>query len=378
MQTLRLVYRSLLADRNRTLLSVLAVAAAIVLVIVLEGFKVGLWQQVRSYRENLSVQLVVMPAGASTTVQTRVVLPPSVVKQVSSAPGVRRTYPLVIVPTIFVRGERSTPISIIGYEQAGGPWRLKSGRGVQAAGELVMDYSLARRFGLAVGDSVYLFGKEFRIVGLSADTAFIFGSYVFISLKDAFSLFSAAHVSQGESDEGALNLLLVEVKQAAQVAQVREEIERIAPAVNVLTPTELAANDVGMVQDIMGSVMNLMVSVAYVVGVLVIGLTLYAAVLERLREYGIMKAIGARNTRLYAYVLSQAVAFAVPGFALGTAFGLGVAALFAWLMPQFLVVVMDAQVLLRVGVAALVMAAVASLLPIRQVAGVDPALVFRQ
>ena len=56
----------------------------------------------------------------------------------------------------------------------------------------------------------------------------------------------------------------------------------------------------------------------------------------------------------------------------------GVAALLAWMLPQYVVVAWDGQVLLRAAVAAGVMASLASLIPIRQVAGVDPALVFRQ
>jgi putative ABC transport system permease protein len=124
--------------------------------------------------------------------------------------------------------------------------------------------------------------------------------------------------------------------------------------------------------------MNLLVLVAYVVGVLVIGLVLYAGVLERVREYGIMKALGTRNSRLYEHVMGQAAVFTAAGLAVGLLASLGVAALFAWLLPQYLVVVGDATVLLRVGVAALLMALVASAFPVRQVAEVDPAMVFRQ
>ena len=144
-----------------------------------------------------------------------------------------------------------------------------------------------------------------------------------------------------------------------------------------MTPPELASNDVATVRALLGSVMNLMVAVAYVVGTLVIGLTLYASVFEQIRSFGIVKALGARNAHLYAYVLAQAGVFSITGFGLGIALSLGVAWLVSWLAPQYLVVPLDAQVLARSALAAFVMATTASLLPIRQVAEVDPVMVFR-
>lgn len=375
---LRFFYRSLLFDRQRALLSVAAVAAAIVLVVVLEGFKEGLWQQVRAYREHLSVQLVATPAGASGSVFTRSALPARAADQVSQVPGVKRVYPLVNVPAIFAQDEKKTSISVIGYEGAGGPWQLKAGRAIVGQGELVMDYALARKYRFAVGDWTTLLGREFQIVGLSTGTSSMLGSYVFIGLEDALSLLSGAQLTQGAAARGTPNLLLVEIVPGTPVPRVQQAISEAVPAVNVLTPQDLAANDVGMVQELMGSVLNLLVSVAYLVGVLVIGLTLCSSILERLREYGIMKALGVPNYQLYRYVLGQALAFALGGFALGFIASFGVVAVLSWLVPQYQVLIWDTQVLLRAGVAALAMASVAALLPIRQVAGVDPALVFRQ
>lgn len=78
----RFLYRNLLSDRGRAALSVLAVASAIVLLVMLEGFKVGLWQQVRSYQEHLPVQLVAAMATASSSVQMRFSLPEIMVSAV--------------------------------------------------------------------------------------------------------------------------------------------------------------------------------------------------------------------------------------------------------------------------------------------------------
>lgn len=168
---LRVLYRSLMIDRGRTLLSVLAVAVAIVLVVVLEGFQVGMWHQIRAYREHLPVQLIATRVGVEGTSFSRSVLPPGVVDQVGAVPGVGAVHPLVSMPMIYTRGDKKTTATIVGSHGVGGPWRLKKGRHLTAPGEVVVDYALARSNGLAVGDRVELFGREFQIVGLSTETA---------------------------------------------------------------------------------------------------------------------------------------------------------------------------------------------------------------
>ncbi|MBF8266559.1 MAG: hypothetical protein HW388_67 [Dehalococcoidia bacterium] len=370
-----LLYRSLVHDRSSALLSVLAVGAAILLVMVLEGFQVGMWRQIRAYREHLPVQLITARAGVEGASFTRSALPPDVADQVRAVPGVRAVHPVVNVPMIYTQGNKKTTTTIVGYHGVGGPWRLKEGRDLGGPGEVVVDYALARANDLVLGDHLDIYGRDFRVVGLSAETASWFGSYFFISLEDAFTLTS---VGREAPSAGAPSSLLVEVEPGAQVSRVRTAIEAAVPAVDVFTPGELAAKDVAIVRDLMGSVLRLLVGVAYGAGVLVIGLTLYAAVFERLREYGIMKAIGARNARLYGYVLGQVIAFAAAGFVVGVLASFGVAALIGWLLPKYLVLPWDGGVLLRAGVATIIMASVASLIPVRQVAGVDPALVFRQ
>ncbi|MBI4336319.1 MAG: FtsX-like permease family protein [Chloroflexi bacterium] len=368
------LYRALVLDRSRTLLSVLAVGAAIVLVVVLEGFKVGLWQQVRAYPEHLPVQLIAVQSGVRNMTIARSTLPAGALAQVKAVPGVQEVYPLLGIPVIFAEGAKKTPVYVLGHGEVGGPWRLRQGTDAAGPGELVMDYGLARKSGLAVGDRATLLDKEFRIVGLSEGTSSMFNSYLFIGLDDARTLGSPG---QG-IDESTLSFLLIKLQLGVDTAVVRKAVEGAAPPVDVFTPAEMAANDVATGRRLMASVIDLLVAVAYVVGILVIGLTLYAAVFERRREYGVMKAIGATNSRLYQYVLAQAVAFAAAGLGVGLLASQGVAALLSWAAPQYLVVPWDTEVVMRSGIAAVIMASLASLLPIRQVAGVDPALVFKQ
>ena len=123
-------------------------------------------------------------------------------------------------------------------------------------------------------------------------------------------------------------------------------------------------------------VITILVGIGFVVGAAVVGLTIYTATIERSREFGVMKAVGGSPGLLYRIVLSQSAMLTAAGFVLGLAGALGVVQLAAQAVPEF---VTDFQPLDIVGVliAAGLMAVLASLVPVRRINSIDPAVVFR-
>jgi ABC-type antimicrobial peptide transport system permease subunit len=116
--------------------------------------------------------------------------------------------------------------------------------------------------------------------------------------------------------------------------------------------------------------------IGFFIGLAVMALTVYTSTLSRRREYGMLKALGARNKDLYRTVLAQAIISVV----LGYFFGLGITVLLTWILPLTvlnLTLEVSFTSLIKVGSFSLVIAAISAVIPIRQIAGLDPALVFR-
>jgi len=116
--------------------------------------------------------------------------------------------------------------------------------------------------------------------------------------------------------------------------------------------------------------------VGFLVGLAVMALTVYIATLSRRGEYGILKAVGARNRYLYGTVLAQALYSVVGGFALALALTFLLSAAVQNLSSTMTLQISGAS-LLKVGIVSLVIAALSALLPIRHIAGLDPAMVFK-
>ena len=131
-----------------------------------------------------------------------------------------------------------------------------------------------------------------------------------------------------------------------------------------------------MVKDMSTDVITIMNLIGFLIGLAVMALTVYTSTLSRRREYGMLKALGARNRDLYGTVLAQAILSVILGFL----FGLVLTLLLARLVPILganLLLEISLLSLLKVSGVSLVIAGISAMIPVRQIAGLDPAMVFR-
>ncbi|NDC52858.1 MAG: FtsX-like permease family protein [Planctomycetia bacterium] len=117
------------------------------------------------------------------------------------------------------------------------------------------------------------------------------------------------------------------------------------------------------------------VLLGFLVGTAIAGQTFYLFTVENIRQFGALKAMGTGNWTILGMVLFQALQVGIVGYGVGVGF----AALFGLATKSFgrLSFFMPWQVLAITGVAVLLIVLLASLLSIRKVLVVDPAIVFR-
>lgn len=143
-----------------------------------------------------------------------------------------------------------------------------------------------------------------------------------------------------------------------------------------MTQADFAASDQEMIRQMGTDIIKAMNMVSYVVGLLVIGLTIYTATLERAREYGMLKAIGANFSSLVKVVFTQAYINTGLGFITGVVLSYVIAFIVSALLPEMLILIRVEnwlqQVPILIGVTAL-----AALLPLGRIVRLDPMVVFK-
>lgn len=366
-----LARRNLLHEKGKLALSVAGIGAALTLILLLLGFRAGLYVTVSAFADNLGADLVVGQSGVQGLFASSSALPLDVHDQAAAAAGATEAGHILVAGTIFTAGDRKTPVLLVGYEPDstfGRPWNIGDGRAIQSDDEILLDSWLAQRTGLAVGDEIELLGQRFRVAGLTRETASWMSPIIFVSLK-------AASAALGLDNIASYHLLQLPLERDADRAVAA--IEARVAGVDALTPGQVAAADERALATVLDTPLRVMVFIGAVIGMAVMSLTAYTAVSDRRHEYGVMKAIGVSPLGLSWLVVRETTGRAVLGFLAGVAGAYLAAALIMAVWPQFMIVI-EWPAVIQTGVLALFMTLAATWLPIRRLQGIDPVVVFKE
>lgn len=246
-------------------------------------------------------------------------------RQLESVPGVQQVFPLVVTAGAakFANG-KSGGLTIIGVqhpEYAGGPWRLDSIRKEQllAEGAVVTDFFDRAGLGnVQPGDYFEINGKRVFLAGNTKGVRSFAGTYAFTTIDRARYL--------GNFPVTQASAFLVKWKAGVSPQQVIANIN--AAGIFGIRAWDSEALSRASIQELLGSSgiafsLGSLVMFALIVGFVIIGLTLYSAAIDRIRDYGTLKAIGADNWYVRRLILTQALLIAFVGFLLGYLLVLG-------------------------------------------------------
>jgi putative ABC transport system permease protein len=360
-----LARRLVTADPRRFMVSLIGVGAAVGLVLLLQGMWTGQLVQISAYEDHVGADLFVAEPGTESLIGDTSMVPAAAVGQIRRLSTVNRADPVHFHATVSELHSSKEFVFVAGSDPTGlgGPWKLSAGRAPGTDSEAVLDSILAEEHGLAVGDVFAIKGRDFEVVGLSEDTRSWMASFVFVTEE-------AARLLTG--DPGFVPYILVQSDHPEVAASAIEEQTGLV----ALDPEFLAANDREVLAGILEAPVRLMILIAFAAGTLVIALTVYSGLVDRFREYGILKAMGSSWLRVLGVVLGQTIVLAVVGSVVGYLIYSGGAWLVGNLRPQFWFS-LEPRHLAGVVAGSLLMAAVGAIIPTWQMSRLDPASVYR-
>lgn len=351
-------------------MSVGGVALAILLILVLDGVFAGAMKQLTFYMDKTPYDITLAQEGVGNLHMTSSFFPASKAGAVKKVRGVKGVDSIFYNSDYLVIGENRSLAYVIGYQpgKLGGPWEMAEGSADLKPGEIIVDERIADKYDLKIGDRLTVLGRSFKVGGLAKGTVNITNSIAFVRYDD---------FERARGLRGVVSYSLVTVKRGENPRDVIGRIKDEVKGINVMTREEFADNEKRLVSDMAGDVIKMMNLVGFLIGLAVLGLTAYTATLSKVREYGILKAIGAKNRKLIGVVFKQAIISVVGGFviavalAFAVAFGLGAA-------QAGVSLVIGPPSLLKVILGAGLITILASSIPILRIAGLNPAEVFRR
>ena len=352
----------------RTLLTVLGIVIGVAIIMAILALGAGMRYSINQHLEALGGdKIVVSPAQAMSGRPVEVApFTSSDMKAVSGIPGVKDVLPMFYRPAVAEYRGESADVYVMGVEPRGIDYfrqfyRLREGRlfRQEETRSAVIGYRIAEKVfdrKPAVGDVIKVNGRSFRIVGVLEEI----GSpeddtTIYIPLEPAQRMY-------GVQDE--VMMIWVVVDNPEKIDLVAERIEDVLERrrggkdFEVYTPRDIA-EQVDRMLDIVSFVLAGIASISLVVGGVIIMNTLLTSVMERTREIGVMKAVGASSMQVLRVFLIEAALIGFIGGVLGVGLGVVLAKLIelagrAYMGSGFVVLVNPELMLFSLGFALLV------------------------
>jgi putative ABC transport system permease protein len=318
---LDLSLQSLWQHKVRSFLTVLGIVMAIAAIVSLGSISEGLSNLIGEQLKFASGYITVQEAGSthmSGPPGVGVKIDLSILDEIRQIEGVQSASPQIFAISnannVFVVG---IPLEDFEYFDLQNIGFREGGLPTEGAKEVVLGYKAAESEGLKAGDSIDLGKDEYVVSGVFEElNNFIdFG---------AITSFGAA--SDTFDYEGYASDFIVEPADVGEVERIAAEIEERFDELDAVTPVESAETAGKAIDSISIFTLGIGVVASIVASIGIIN-TMVMAVLERKREFGIMKALGAEKNVILSLVVGEATILGVVGGVLGVAIGYaGVAA----------------------------------------------------
>ena len=299
----RLVLENLRYRPIRTLLSVLAIGVEVTMILTLVGVSYGTLDEAARRARGVGADIVVRPPGASVIAAGSSPMSdgllPFFVKQlhVTFATGT------IIQP--LGGFDTLTGIDLPRFDKMSGGFRFVKGGAFQDNDDVIVDEYYAREKNLDVGSAVQLMNHQWRVSGI-----FESGKLARVCAK-----LDVLQVLTGSPRK--LSQIYLKVDDPTHAQMVVSDLRNRMPGYFIYTMEEftslLTISSVGLLRNFIGVV----IGIAVIVGFIVVSLAMYTAVLERTREIGILKALGASSGYILNLLFRETLLIAIIGTIVG-------------------------------------------------------------
>ncbi|HEX5887105.1 MAG TPA: ABC transporter permease, partial [Pyrinomonadaceae bacterium] len=291
----------------RTAVSVLGTAVGVLLIVFTVGLANGVLHERGRRESNIGAEIMIRASGSMSLGGSQFRLPVAHAAELAQIEGVRAATPVGQTLDKSDSGFGQRLIDGINYDEYASIARLtmREGRKLELSGDqAIIDPEWQRSRNAKVGDTVKLFERPFRIVGVYEPPG---GGRIKIPLRTM--------QEQEGADNRASAILIACVDPAKQDEVAARILQRFPEDQLVFTRDlpEIYASGVPA----LNVFIKVVVGVAAAISMLVILLAMYTTVTERTRQIGILKSLGMSKTAIAWVIEQEAIIVSVLGVAVG-------------------------------------------------------------
>jgi putative ABC transport system permease protein len=316
----KLVWENVKHRPLRTLLSALLIAIPVTLVLTLAGLSKGLMEDATKRYRGVGADIVIRPKGSSflnlgsAPINARLVDFLKRQPHVSAAAG-------MLMQNLGNPLSSAAGIEMDDFNRMSGGFDYIDGGPFQNPDDAIADQYYAAEHHYHVGQSVELLNHTWRLVGIVKPGKL---NHVFLVLK---------RVQELTSNSGNVNIIYLKVDDPHNINAVIAELKKTLDGYPIYSMEDFTALFTSNNIPALSQFTKVMVGIAIFIGFAVVCLSMYMAVLQRTREIGILKSLGASKWYVLNIVLREAILLALVGSVLGIGMSYGAKVALERLVP---------------------------------------------
>ena len=323
-----LVWRNTLHRPLRTLVSVVAVGVEVLLVLLIVGLTHGMLNEVGKRIEGVGADVMVQPPSASVFLAfSGAPMPVTVGNRIAELPSVKAVTPVLLQLSSSGGLDIVYGIDPDSFRAVSDGFVYLEGHGLKGPDDVLVDDWYARAKHLKAGDTLHLLGHDFHVAGVVEHGK---GARVFVPLHT---------LGQLTGSQNKASLFFVKCVNPAETDQVMKEIGKLLPRyeirpikqyLSLMTPTNVPG---------LSTFVHSMIALAGAIGFLVIFLSMYTTIIERTRDIGVLKSLGASKAYIVRTLVGETALVCLGGIAAGILMSFGARLLLRDLFPTLTILI---------------------------------------
>ncbi len=304
----RMIVANLAHRPLRSVISMIAVALEVTLILLIVGLSLGMLRDSRTRTAGIGADVLVMPPGSSFIAGfTGAPMPITIGKVLANLPHVVTVSP--VITQVATTGSLAiiAGIDLDSFQKLSGPFQYISGGPFQAPDDILVDRLYAEDHHVKVGDRVDVLNHDFRVCGIVEPGK---GGREYLQLSTLQNLMGAQgkatifYLKLDNPDEA--NAVVAEIKGLSGMQKYL--VASMAYYLSMMTPSHYPG---------LSTFLEIVVAISMIIGFIVIFQAMYTAVMERTREIGILKSMGASKFYIVNVILRETTLLALGGVAVG-------------------------------------------------------------
>ena len=324
----RLVVNNVLHRPIRTIVSILAMGVEVALVILIVGLTSGMMRETAKRIEGVGADIMLQPPSASVFLAfSGAPMPIKIADKLRELRYVQAVAPVLLQFSAAGGADVIYGIDPQSFRDVSGGFVFLAGHDMEGPNDILLDDWAAKADRATVNSTVPLLDHDFHVAGIVEHGK---GARLFVPLSTLQDL-------SGSRDKASL--FFIRCTRSDHTQAVMDEMREVFPGYEIRPLKDFLSLMTSSSLPGLDAFIESMIALAVTIGFLVILLSMYTTVIERTRDIGVLKSIGASKAYIIRALLSESALICVIGIGVGIGMSYAARAVFLSSFPTLSILI---------------------------------------